>query len=140
PVALSNASIVSTLTSGSFRQSLTVVAFLGASGTGATGGGNASTGAPTVSLVTTQPGSFVYGVGNDWDRATARTLGAGQTMVHQLVDSATGDTYWVQNQTAPIASSGTTVQLNDTAPSTDRWNFSAVEVVVTPGVTVLVPT
>src|SRR6185436_8191935 len=123
----------------SYRQSLTVVAFSGASGTGATGGGNAATGAPTVSLVTTKPGSLIYGVGNDWQNATARTLGSGQAMAHQWVDSATGDTYWVQNRTAPIASAGTTAQLNDTAPTADRWNFVAVEVITTPGVSVAVP-
>jgi beta-lactam-binding protein with PASTA domain len=131
--ALSNTSITSTLSSGSYRQSLTVVAFSGASGTGATGAGNATTGAPTVSLVTTQPGSFVYGVGNDWDHATARTLASGQAMVHQWVDSATGDTYWVQNRTAPVAAAGSTALLNDTAPTTDRWNFASVEVLAGPG-------
>ena len=129
---LSNATITSTLSSASHRQSLTVVAFSGASGTGATGGGSATTGAPSVSLVTTQPGSFVYGVGNDWDHATARTLGSGQAMVHQWVDSTTGDTYWVQNRTAPIAAAGSTASLNDTAPTSDRWNLASVEVLMAP--------
>ena len=135
---LSNASVTSTLNSTNFHQSLTVVAISGASGTGATGGASGTTGAPTVSLTTTQPGSFVYGVGNDWDSATARTLGTGQAMVHQFVDTAVGDTFWVQNRTGPVAAAGTTSQLNDTAPTTDRWNFASVEVIAgsAPGLTV----
>ena len=80
-------------------------------------------------MTTTKASSLVYGVGNDWDRAVARTLGPTQTMVHQVVDSATGDTYWVQAWTGPVTTAGTRVQLNDTAPTNDRWNFASVEVV-----------
>ena len=50
----------------------------------------------------------MYGVGNDWDRAQARVLGAGQTMVHQFVNTVIRDTYWVQQLTAPVAGSGAT--------------------------------
>jgi hypothetical protein len=74
---------------------------------------------------------LVYGVGNDWDGAIARTLGPNQTMVHQAVVPASG-TYWVQARTGPVTSAGTIVQLNDTAPTTDRWNFASVEVVPQP--------
>jgi hypothetical protein len=73
----------------------------------------------------------VFGVGNDWDRATARTVGAGQSMVHQWVDTTTGDTYWTQSTTAPTAVSGTLVTISDTAPTADRWNFTSVEVLAT---------
>jgi hypothetical protein len=77
--------------------------------------------------VTTQNGSWVIGVGNDFDKASARTLGAGQTLVHQDLASA-GDTYWVQMQTSPTPLSGTTVTINDTAPATDRYNLSICEI------------
>jgi hypothetical protein len=70
----------------------------------------------------------VYAVGNDWDKAIARVLGAGQTMVHQWVDTGTGDTYWVQSLASVVAAAGSAVQLNDTSPTTDRWNFTAVEI------------
>jgi hypothetical protein len=126
---LSNVTVTSTQSSGGFRQSLTVVAFTGASGTGASAIANGASGAPSVTLVTTQPGSLVYGVGNDWDRAVARTLGANQTMVHQWVETTAGDTYWVQARTGAVAATGTSVQLNDTAPTNDRWNFASVEIV-----------
>ncbi|HEX5474656.1 MAG TPA: PASTA domain-containing protein [Vicinamibacterales bacterium] len=130
---LSNVSITSTLQSNSYRQSLTLIAFTGATGTGAAAGNNARSGAPGVSLVTTLPESWVYGVGNDWDNAVARTVGAAQTKVREWVDSSTGDTYWVQRTSSSIPAASTTVQLNDTAPTTDRWNFAAVEILVAPG-------
>jgi Domain of unknown function (DUF1929)/Bacterial Ig domain/Glyoxal oxidase N-terminus/Kelch motif len=67
------------------------------------------------------------GVGNDYDNGIARTLGNNQTMVHQLLSSA-GDTYWVQRQNAPTPVSGTSVTINDTAPTGDRYNLAIVEV------------
>jgi hypothetical protein len=127
--AVSNGAVTATFSRTGYDASLTVVAFIGASGTGAISGNNAATGAPTVSLVTTGVGSLVYGVGNDWDRAVGRTLGTSQTMTHQWIDSGTGDTFWVQSGSGAVTASGTSVTLNDTAPTNDRWNFARVEVV-----------
>ncbi|MDQ1381382.1 MAG: large repetitive protein, partial [Actinomycetota bacterium] len=128
---LSNVSVTSTPGVTGFDQSLTVVAFRGASGIGVTGTANAATGAPSVSLTTTRTSSWVFGVGNDWDRAGARTVGPGQTMVHQWVDSTSGDTYWTQSTSAPTPASGTAVAISDTAPTADRWNLTSVEVLAT---------
>ena len=72
---------------------------------------------------------FFEDVGNDWDTATGRTLGPNQTMVHQLVDTTTGDTYWLQATAAPIPNACTAVTLNCAAPTRDRWNFAIVEIV-----------
>ena len=132
---VSNATVTATL-SQSVVASISVMSFAGVntSGTngsgaiGATGSKSAGSGAPTTSLVTTASNSWVLGVGNDFDNAVARTLGAGQTLVHQYL-TPTGDTYWVQRQTNPIALSGTTVTINDTAPTADRYNLSIAEVV-----------
>jgi hypothetical protein len=126
---LNNVTVQSVQSIAGYRQSLNVVAFRGASGVGASAAANGATGAPSVTLVTTRANSLVYGVGNDWDRAVARTLGANQTMVHQVVDTTVGDTFWVQNRNGAIAAAGTSVQLNDTAPTSDRWNFVSVEIV-----------
>jgi hypothetical protein len=52
-------------------------------------------------------------------------------MVHQWVDTTTGDTYWTQSTTTPTAVSGTLVTISDTAPTADRWNFTSVEVLAT---------
>jgi len=129
PAVVTNATVTATL-SVSTAASITVVTFTGAdmtTGTGATGTGNSAKGAPTASLTTTRNGSWVFGVANDWDNATARTVPAGQAMVHQYLSSL-GDTYWVQSTTAPTATAGTVVTINDTAPTGDRFNMSLVEV------------
>ena len=119
----------------SVAASITVVGFTGADtggsngagAIGATGGASANSGAPAASLVTTRDNSWVFGVGNDYDRAVARTVPAGQALVSQYL-ATIGDTYWVQRQGAPSAAAGTVVAINDTAPTTDRYNLSIVEV------------
>ena len=139
PSILSKVSVTATL-SQSVVASITVVSFAGVnpSGTngsgaiGATGTGNANPGAPTASLVTTQNNSWVFGVGSDYDNSTARTLGPNQTMVHQYLAAAYGSTMWVQSQNSPTPLSGTTVTINDTAPTTDRYNLSLCEILVAP--------
>jgi hypothetical protein len=131
---LSNVTATATL-SQSVVASITVMSFTGVDTTGVNGAGaigatasaNAKTGAPSATLVTTRNNSWVFGVGNDFDNAIARTPGTGQSIVHQDLTS-TGDTYWVQMQNAPTTLSGTSVTINDTAPTTDRYNLSAVEV------------
>ena len=111
-----------------YDQSLTVVAIQGSTGVGASTAAGAGSGAPTVNLVTTKTGSLVFGVGNDWDNAIARTLGANQVIQHQWVDTRVNDTFWVQTTSGPSGPAGSVVTLNDTAPTGDRWNFAAVEV------------
>jgi hypothetical protein len=125
---LSGVTVTSTPAFGGYDQSLTVLAFKGASGTGNTGTASAGTGGPSVTTTTSRAGAWVFGVGNDWDHATARTVGANQVKQHEWVDTGSGDTYWVQSMSAPTPTAGTAVILNDTAPTTDRWNFAALEV------------
>ena len=143
PTVLTNVTVSSTQSSAGVHQSLTVIAFTGVGGVGASNVGGAINGAPSVSLVTTAAGSVVYGVGNDWDRAVARTIPAGQTKVHEFVDTAVGDTFWVQAANGTTGAAGSTVTLNATAPINDQWNAAIVE--LTPGapppppVMVLVP-
>ncbi|HEX2700650.1 MAG TPA: fibronectin type III domain-containing protein [Acidimicrobiales bacterium] len=127
PAKLTGVTVTSTPASGGYFQSLTVVAFTGASGVGATAGASGTTAAPSVSLTTTAPGSWAFAVGFDYDRAVARTVGSGQTMVHEAVQSGAG-TFWLQSTAAPTPSTGTAVTLYDTAPTNDRYNFTAVEV------------
>ena len=111
-----------------YRQSLTVVLFTGATAVGASAIASGASGGPTISLTTTAPNSRVYAVGNDSDRAVARTLEADQVMVQQWIDMTSTGTYWVQTRSTAIATPGTVVQLNATAPTNDRWNLAAVEV------------
>jgi chitodextrinase len=132
PHPLTNATITATQTSGTWQSAMTVVAFNNADTTsGATGGASAASGAPSASLTTTRAGSWVWGVGNDWDASSARTVGPTQTLVDQYLPPA-DDTYWVQRQTSPTTASGTVVAINDTAPTTDRWNLAIIEILPAP--------
>src|SRR5262249_11319761 len=129
------AATVTASLSQSVVSSITVLSFTGVDTTGTGGSGaigatksaSASTGAPTAGVTTTRNSSWVFGVWGDFDKATARTPGAGQSLVQQYLTAA-GDTYWVQKQNSTTPLSGTSVTINDTAPTTDRYNLSIVEV------------
>jgi Fibronectin type III domain len=133
---------VSAILSQSVTSSITVMTFTGAdtSGTngsgaiGATGAGNSGGGAPIASLTTTRNGSWVVGVGVDFSGPLDRTAGANQTIVHQDLQSLPPayDTFWVQMQNAPTLWSGTTVNIDDTAPTTNCYDLSICEVLPAP--------
>lgn len=133
-VPLANVTVTASL-SQTVSSSLTVMSFTGvdSSGTngagaiGATGSGSAPAGAPTATLTTTRNNSWVMGVGTDWDNPISRVVGANQTLVHQFMPPV-GDTYWVQRLNAPTPVAPTSVTLNDTAPTADRYNLTVVEV------------
>ena len=132
PDPLANVSVMSQPGSGTnFHGSLTVIAFTNASGPGIVGRTSAPSGAPDIALPGVSAGNWVFAVGNDWDRAVARTPAAGQVLVHQRIDTQTGDTFWVQSTTAPSAAY-VLVDIHDSAPTNDQWNYAAVEIVATP--------
>lgn len=134
PTPLTNVTVTASL-SQKVVSSITLMSLSGVDTSGVGGSGaigatkNASSakGAPTATLTTTQNGSWVFGVGNDYDNATNRTTGAGQALVNQYL-TPTGDTYWVQMESAPTPLSGTAVTINDTAPTGDRYNLAICEV------------
>jgi hypothetical protein len=121
--------VTSTQSRTGYDQSLAVVTYKGATGIGNVVQANAMGEAPRIRLTTSRAGSLVYSVGNDWDGAVARTLGSGQVMVHQWVDTRINDTFWVQTLASKVSLSGTTVTLNATSPTQDRWNLAAIEIV-----------
>jgi hypothetical protein len=132
PTLLSNVTVTSTqsitvVNNGPVNQSMTVVAFTNASGVGASAAASGTTGAPSVSVVPQALGSAIYGVGNDFDGAVARTVPADQTMVHESFPPSF-DTYWVQMLNATTTSLTLPVTLNDTAPTNHQWNFAIVEI------------
>ena len=131
PTVLTNVTVTSTQSvtaGGPFNQSLTVVAFSGVSGVGASNAVSGLSTSTSAGVVTQAAGSLVYAVGNDFDRAIARTIPAGQTKVHEFL-APTGDTFWVQAANAPIAAAGTTATLTATVPApADQFNFAIVEV------------
>ena len=131
---LTNAVVTATL-SQAVGSAITVATFSNVDTTGTNGSGaigatasaNASSGAPAATLVTTRGNSLVFGVGNDYDSPTARTVASGQTLVHQYFPPP-GDTYWVQRTTNAIPAAGTSVTISDTAPTSDRYNLAICEI------------
>ncbi|NML17312.1 Ig-like domain-containing protein [Azohydromonas caseinilytica] len=113
-----------------YHGALVVIAFSNAAGTGVTGRAGAPEGAPEIYLPGISAGNWVFAVGNDWDRATSRVPVAGQILLHQRVDSTVGDTFWVQ-ATATPSTANALVTIRDEAPTTDQWNYAAVEIVAT---------
>ncbi len=123
--------VISQPGAGTYHGSLTVVAFINASGPGIVGQAAAASGAPDIIVPGVSAGNWAFAVGNDWDKAVARTPVSGQVLVHQRVDTQTGDTYWVQSTAAP-ATANALVDIHDSSPTTDRWNYAVVEIVATP--------
>ena len=128
PASAAATTVTSTPSRTGYDQSLTVLGLAGAGGVGASSAAGAATGAPRVTLTTTAAGAWVFGTGNDYDGATARTPGIAQTMRHQWLDDGTGDTFWAQGQTSPTPAAATTVAIDDTAPTNHQWNLASVEV------------
>ena len=134
PARLTNVRVRAT-TSQNVLSSLIVMSFTGADASGTNGSGaigaiasgNGPSGAPSAMLVTTRNNSLVLGVGNDPDNAIPRALGTGQTLINQYLTSV-GNTYWLQRRTSHTPLSGTAVTINDTAPTTDRFNLSICEI------------
>jgi hypothetical protein len=127
---LTNVFVVSQPGISGFHGSMTVIAFRNAAGAGVVGQASAPSGAPDIFLPGVAAGSWVFAVGNDWDRAVARTPVSGQVLVHQRVDTGVGDTFWVQSTIAPSTAFGL-VTIHDDAPTNDQWNYAAVEIVAT---------
>lgn len=125
---LTNAITTATRTSGSYTGYLTVTAFSGASSTvGAVGGASGTTGAPTTSITATRAGSLVWAVGDNWDAAASVTVGANQTKVDEY-QPAVADTFWVQKTNSLSTAAGQVITINDTSPTSYRWDLAAIEI------------
>jgi Big-like domain-containing protein/lysyl oxidase len=129
PTATTVTPITATLGSGGYDVSLNVIAEEGADGVGASARGHGASGAPHVKLRTLASTSLVFAVGNDWDRATARTLPVGWVLLDQWLNTGSGDTYWTQYRNTTTGKAGSRVKVRDTAPTNDHWNLAAVELV-----------
>jgi hypothetical protein len=113
-----------------FDESVTIIAFKNALGTGAVATAHAASGAPTATLRTTVANSWVFAVGADWLRYILRTPGPGQIIVHQATDhDADQETFWVQARNARTPAAGTVVTINDTKPVKDPYNLVLVEII-----------
>jgi hypothetical protein len=127
---LTNVFVISQPGVSGYHGSMTVIAFTNASGPGVVGQASAPSGAPDIYLPGVAAGSWVFAVGYDWDRAIARVPVSGQVLVHQRVDTGVGDTFWVQSTAAP-STAFALVDIHDSSPTNDQWNYAAVEIVAT---------
>jgi len=130
PTTLSNVTVSATqsiTTGGPYHQSVTVVSFTNAA-IGSSTSGSGSRNPPSLLISGTVSGSLVFAVGFDADQPTARTLPAGQVMLHQWVDSTKNCTMWVQAFSDPLQF-GDFAAVGFTSPIRDPWNLVAVEIV-----------
>jgi hypothetical protein len=128
---LSNATVIMQPTLGSsYHGTLVVIAFSNAVGPGIVGRSAAPSGPPDIYLPGVSAGNWVFAVGNDWDNPITRTPVSHQYLVHQRVDTTVGDTSWVQATIAP-STANSLIDIHDSSPTSDQWNYCAVEVVAT---------
>jgi peptidase C25-like protein len=136
PLMLTSGTVTATLASAA-TSSITVITVTGADPTGADGAGaigataaaSNATGAPTASVTTTRNNSDVVGVGTDTQSAATRTVPAPQVSAHEYL-APNGATYWMQGyMPGSFPTAGTVATINDTAPTTDRYNLAVIEVV-----------
>ena len=128
PGPLSGATFSAKAAASGYDTSLTVAAVTGAAGIGSSAAAGAASGAPIVSMTAGNAGSEFFATGDDWDNAVKRTLAPGQALLSEYLDTGGGDTYWTQYAESSSGMPGETVTLSDTAPTKERWNLAAVEV------------
>ena len=110
---------------------LSVFAFRNARGVGVASAAGQPSGAPSFYVPAVREGSWVFAAGNDWDGAVARHPIPSQTVRRQWIDTAAGDTFWVQSLKRPTTNQRL-VTIRDTAPVADRWNYVGAEVTALP--------
>lgn len=98
---------------------------------GATTGIDAVTGAPTASLTTTNPNSWVWGLYYDTTANTTPTLAAGNIKQLDFADTNDLGRQVVISKLATTPLLGTPVTINATAPTTDATMLLLVEILGT---------
>jgi hypothetical protein len=90
----------------------------------------------SVNLTTTRDGSRVFACHANFTSASSPTTGAGQTIVfngNTMFGTSNGNGYWLQSTSSNTATSGTSVTINDTAPTGLTMAMVAFEVLAAPG-------
>jgi hypothetical protein len=128
PTKITHQTIKATASIPGYDENMTVVTFENAAGIGASGTFYSTKGAPTGTITTTQPNSWVWASGNDWGGDAARKAPPGQNIWVQALDLTVKKAFWVQSTTNPTLSVGTSVTINDTAPTGDPFNLVLVEI------------
>ena len=121
-----------TETSGDYRGTLLyVVSFRNASSSvGAVATSSQPAGQqPSISITTTKDNSWVWAVGEDWTTRNTHVATTGQTITAQWLNATDDSTHWTQKMNATTSASSTLVKIQDSAPTTDKTLFSAVEII-----------
>jgi beta-lactam-binding protein with PASTA domain/Ca2+-binding RTX toxin-like protein len=132
PTARTSMTVVGVLSQSQVAQ-MTVVGFTGAQNTlagAATAISSKATGVagdPSISIATTKPNSWLFGVGNDWDNRKVLTAQAGSTIIAQSPTSIT-DTFWSVRTTTPQPTAGSSTTIGVSGVGTDRYNFAVIEI------------
>ncbi len=127
---LSSVSVQSQPAVPGYDGSLTVMAFTNAAGSGVVGQTVPHREHPTFTCRGYRRGTGSLPSETTGTKAIARTPVSGQVLVHQQLDTVVGNTFWVQSTTAPSIANAL-VDIHDNAPTADRWNYCAVEIVAT---------
>jgi beta-lactam-binding protein with PASTA domain len=132
PTARTAITVVGVLSQSQVAQ-MTVVGFTGAQNTlagAATAISSKATGVagdPAISIATTKPNSWLFGVGNDWDNRKVLTAQSGSTIIAQSPTTIT-DTFWSVRTTTPQPNAGSTTTIGVSGVGTDRYNFAVIEI------------
>lgn len=115
-------------------QSLTVMALNGAAGLGAategcysTSGCTSNSPTPSVSVVPTQTGSMVIGVGYDYSDYIPKSVSHNEKLDQQALDPIERATTWVEHLASPSVA-GSPVTVDATASANDDWALVAFEI------------
>lgn len=141
--ALTSQTVTSTRNTGTgigSEHSLQVEVLTGAETTwgGAIAANAAASAAPTVTVTTTQAGSWIFGVISDWNQAGLGTAGSGVTIISEYNPSGQITIHNLR-ETASTSSSGTAVTINLTAPATEQYNMLGVEIRASAGGAAILP-
>jgi len=128
PAAETTVNVTATATATGYHIVQTLVAYKNATGIGSTGIFESASGAPTGTITTTAGNSWVWAVGFDAGHAKNRTVGPNQRLFSKDVDSPADGTSWVQSTKTATPAAGTSVSINDTAPTTDNYNLILVQI------------
>jgi hypothetical protein len=87
----------------------------------------------TNDITTTRDNSWIWAVGEQWDtNSDPHTAGNNQEIVADWPDNYDDSHHWTQKQISTTPSSGTSVTINDTAPTgSHTWNWCLIEIMPT---------
>jgi len=122
---LAAASVTAKASIGGYDVVISMVTFKNASGVGPESFSSSAKGTPHGTLTTTTANTWVFAIGADWVTYAAPTASSGQLIVSD-VNAPGSKTVWLQATDTLTATSGTSVTISDTKPTTDPYDLLLV--------------